>query len=107
MIIQHFSKFQEKKLSKFQEINMSQSSRIFFKVQKYCSHDVLMIENFIEQVNLAKQLTSADFSVATALFSQEWWQMFRSYILLILNAQQKLIKKHQEILIFHLLIIIS
>ena len=36
-------------------------------------------ENFIEQVNLAEQLTSADFGVTTGLISQEWWQMFRYY----------------------------
>ena len=36
-------------------------------------------ENFIEQDNLAEQLTRADFGVTTGLLSQEWWQMFRFY----------------------------
>ena len=36
-------------------------------------------EKFIEQVNLAEQLTSADFGVTTGLITQEWWQMFRHY----------------------------
>jgi len=36
-------------------------------------------ENFIEQINLAEQLTSADFGVTTGLFTQEWWQVFRYY----------------------------
>jgi hypothetical protein len=36
-------------------------------------------ENFLEQVNLAEQLTSADFGVSTALISQGYWEWSRWY----------------------------
>ena len=36
-------------------------------------------ENFIEQVNLADTLTSADFGVSCGLFTQQWWETFRYY----------------------------
>jgi hypothetical protein len=31
-------------------------------------------ENFLEQVNLAEQLTSSDFGVSTGLISQGYWE---------------------------------
>ena len=36
-------------------------------------------ENFIQQVNLAEQLTSADFGVSTGLINQEYWQWSKFY----------------------------
>jgi hypothetical protein len=36
-------------------------------------------ENFLQQVNLAEQLTSADFGVSTGLISQEFWNWSRFY----------------------------
>ena len=36
-------------------------------------------ENFLEQVNLTEQLTSADFGVSTGLMSQGYWQCPRWY----------------------------
>ena len=36
-------------------------------------------ENFIEQVNLAEQLTSADFGVSTGLINQGYWEWSRFY----------------------------
>jgi hypothetical protein len=36
-------------------------------------------ENFIEQVNLAEQLTSADFGVSTGLINQGYWEWSRWY----------------------------
>ena len=36
-------------------------------------------ENFIEQVNLAEALTSADFGVSCGLLNQSYWEMFRYY----------------------------
>jgi hypothetical protein len=31
-------------------------------------------ENFLQQKNLAEQLTSSDFGVSTGLFSQGYWE---------------------------------
>jgi len=36
-------------------------------------------ENFVEQVNLAEALTSADFGVSCGLLNQSYWEMFRYY----------------------------
>lgn len=36
-------------------------------------------EHFLQQVNLAEQLTSADFGVSTGLISQEYWQWSKFY----------------------------
>ena len=36
-------------------------------------------ENFLEQVNLAEQLTSSDFGVATGLISQGYWEQSKWY----------------------------
>lgn len=36
-------------------------------------------EHFMQQVNLAEQLTSADFGVSTGLISQEYWQWSKFY----------------------------
>lgn len=36
-------------------------------------------ENFLEQVNLAEQLTSADFGIATGLFNQNYWENSKWY----------------------------
>ena len=37
-------------------------------------------ENFLEQVNLAEQLTSSDFGVSTGLISQGYWEMSKWYL---------------------------
>lgn len=36
-------------------------------------------EHFIEQINLAEQLTSSDFGVSVGLFNQLYWETFKSY----------------------------
>jgi hypothetical protein len=36
-------------------------------------------ENFLEQVNLAEQLTSSDFGVSTGLISQQYWEQSKGY----------------------------
>jgi hypothetical protein len=36
-------------------------------------------ENFLEQVNLAEQLTSSDFGVSTGLISQGYWEQSKWY----------------------------
>ena len=36
-------------------------------------------ENFLEQVNLAEQLTSSDFGVSTGLISQAYWEQNKWY----------------------------
>ena len=36
-------------------------------------------ENFLSQVNLAQQLTSSDFGVATGLISQGYWEASKWY----------------------------
>ena len=36
-------------------------------------------ENFLEQVNLAEQLTSSDFGVSTGLISQAYWESSKWY----------------------------
>ena len=36
-------------------------------------------ENFLEQVNLAEQLTSSDFGVSTGLISQAYWEQSKWY----------------------------
>ena len=35
---------------------------------------IMTYENFLEQVNLAEQLTSSDFGVSTGLISQGHWE---------------------------------
>ena len=44
-------------------------------------------ENFIEQVNLAEQLTSSDFGVATGLISQGYWESSRWYFVNVERSQ--------------------
>ena len=36
-------------------------------------------ENFLQQVNLAEQLTSSDFGVSTGLISQAYWEQSKWY----------------------------
>jgi hypothetical protein len=36
-------------------------------------------EHFIEQINLAEQLTSSDFGVSVGLFNQLYWETFKNY----------------------------
>ena len=36
-------------------------------------------ENFLQQVNLAEQLTSSDFGVSTGLISQGYWEASKWY----------------------------
>ena len=36
-------------------------------------------ENFLEQVNLAEQLTSSDFGVSTGLISEGYWEASKWY----------------------------
>ena len=36
-------------------------------------------ENFIEQVNLAENLTSSDFGITCGLFTQQFWETYRYY----------------------------
>ena len=36
-------------------------------------------ENFLEQVNLAEQLTSSDFGVSTGLINQGYWENSKWY----------------------------
>jgi hypothetical protein len=36
-------------------------------------------EHFLQQVNLAEQLTSSDFGVSTGLISQGYWEMSKWY----------------------------
>ena len=36
-------------------------------------------ENFLEQVNLAEQLTSSDFGVLTGLINPGYWEMCKWY----------------------------
>ena len=36
-------------------------------------------ENFLQQINLAEQLTSSDFGVSTGLISQGYWEMSKFY----------------------------
>jgi hypothetical protein len=36
-------------------------------------------ENFLQQVNLAEQLTSSDFGVSTGLISQQYWEQSKWY----------------------------
>ena len=43
-------------------------------------------ENFIEQVNLAEQLTSSDFGVTVGLFNQQFWEMSKMYFVNIERA---------------------
>ena len=44
-------------------------------------------ENFLEQVNLAEQLTSADFGVSTGLINQGYWEWSRFYYVNIERSQ--------------------
>ena len=44
-------------------------------------------ENFIEQVNLAEQLTSSDFGVSTGLINQGYWEWSRWYYVNIERSQ--------------------
>jgi hypothetical protein len=44
-------------------------------------------ENFLEQVNLAEQLTSSDFGVATGLISQGYWESSRWYFVNVERSQ--------------------
>jgi hypothetical protein len=44
-------------------------------------------ENFIEQVNLAEQLTSSDFGVSTGLINQGYWEWSRWYFVNVERSQ--------------------
>jgi hypothetical protein len=44
-------------------------------------------ENFLEQVNLAEQLTSSDFGVSTGLISQGYWESSRWYFVNVERSQ--------------------
>ena len=44
-------------------------------------------ENFIEQINLAETLTSADFGISCGLFSQQYWETFRTYYVNVERSQ--------------------
>jgi len=44
-------------------------------------------ENFLEQVNLAEQLTSSDFGVSTGLINQEYWQWSKWYYVNVERSQ--------------------
>jgi hypothetical protein len=44
-------------------------------------------ENFLEQVNLAEQLTSADFGVSTGLINQGYWEWSPWYYVNIERSQ--------------------
>jgi len=44
-------------------------------------------ENFLEQVNLAEQLTSSDFGVSTGLISQGYWEWSRWYYVNVERSQ--------------------
>ena len=44
-------------------------------------------ENFLEQVNLAEQLTSSDFGVSTGLISQGYWEWSRWYFVNVERSQ--------------------
>jgi hypothetical protein len=44
-------------------------------------------ENFLEQVNMAEQLTSSDFGVSTGLISQGYWDWIRWYYVNIERSQ--------------------
>ena len=55
-------------------------------------------ENFLEQVNLAEQLTSSDFGFSTGLISQGYWEASKWYAILRINY-------NLVILTYHLLII--
>ena len=57
----------------------------FFLLHKRAKQNVLnstlnmTYENFLEQVNLAEQLTSSDFGVSTGLISQGYWEASKWY----------------------------
>ena len=40
-------------------------------------------ENFLQQVNLAEQLTSSDFGVSTGLISQAYWEQSKWYFVYV------------------------
>jgi hypothetical protein len=40
----------------------------------------MIYENFLEQANLAEQLTSSDFGVSTGLINQGCWEMSKWYL---------------------------
>jgi hypothetical protein len=39
----------------------------------------MIYENFLQQINLAEQLTSSDFGVSTGLISQGFWENSKWY----------------------------
>ena len=56
-------------------------------------------ENFLEQVNLAEQLTTSDFGVATGLIHQGYWEMSKGYFVNVErgNIADKLQPKNKTI----------
>jgi hypothetical protein len=59
-------------------------------------------ENFLEQVNLAEQLTSSDFVVSTGLISQGYWEWSKWYYVNGTENDHKWQTNYnQEILTFH------
>jgi hypothetical protein len=44
-----------------------------------CYERQMTYENFLEQINLAEQLTSSEFGVSTGLISQQYWEQSKWY----------------------------
>jgi hypothetical protein len=63
-----------------------------------------LYEHFLQQINLAEQLTSSDFGVATGLISQGYWEQSKWYFV---NVERGNIadKLQPRKLTFHSLII--
>ena len=63
-------------------------------------------ENFLQQVNLADQLTSSDFGVSTGLINQGYWEASKWYFV---NVERGNIAENynQEILTSHSLITVT
>ena len=63
-------------------------------------------ENFLQQVNLAEQLTSSDFGVSTGLISQGYWEQSKWYFVNVErgNIADKLQPRN---ITYHLIIIVT
>ena len=61
--------------------NVFSTNRDFSRVTKPKSRLLTGVtyENFLQQVNLAEQLTSSDFGVSTGLISQGYWEQSKWY----------------------------
>ena len=62
-------------------------------------------ENFLQQVNLAEQLTSSDFGVSTGLISQGYWEASKWYFVNVERGNIAQINYNLVISTFHLVII--